>query len=149
MFYNQYAQFPQQVDGHRHQRERKGVAGGCDDRREYEDSDDSMPAEAVETENATETETESSLEEEGEEVYATNDKEGKYFPDRYWVDTAVLGNFQSDYFIEESKIYDWLSKITNGAVQSEKDVKDFNTYYEDLGDDDDNFIKIHKFDIID
>ena len=90
-----------------------------------------------------------SVEEEGEEVYATNDKEGKYFPDRYYIDTCINGDYQSEYFITEKAMYKWLSEITNGAVQAEKDVKDFNSYYEELAKDDECFINIHEFTVVD
>ena len=89
------------------------------------------------------------VEEPGEEVYATNDKEGKYFPDRYYVDTCIDGNYQSEYFQFESSVYKWLHDITDGRVNSEEGVEKFNSDYEDSDADDENFIYIHKFAIVD
>lgn len=83
------------------------------------------------------------VEESGCEVYCTNDKEGKYFPERYWVDTCIDDNYQSEYFTTEEGVYKWLSDITNGVIKTEKDVTKFN---EDLENDDD-FISIHEFQI--
>lgn len=89
------------------------------------------------------------VEECGCEVYCTNDREGKYFPERYWVDTAQDDIYQSEYFRTEEAMYEWLSKITHGRVKCKEDVDAFNADYEDSGTDDENFIYIHKFDIED
>jgi hypothetical protein len=88
------------------------------------------------------------VEEPGCEVYATNDKEGKYFPDRYWVDTCIDNNYQSEYFQFESSVYKWLHDITDGKVSSAEDAEKFNSDHEDAGDDDENFINIHVFKVI-
>lgn len=90
-----------------------------------------------------------SVEEEGEEVYATNDKEGKYFPDRYYVDTCIDGDYQSEYFNTEEAVYKWLGEITNGRIASENAVEIFNSNYEDSEASDENYINIHKFEIVD
>jgi len=87
------------------------------------------------------------VEECGCEVYCTNDKDGKYFPERYWVDTAQDDIYQSEYFITEEAMYKWLSKITNGRVKNAQDVESFNSDYEDSGTEDENFIYIHEFEI--
>ena len=89
------------------------------------------------------------VEESGCEVYATNDKEGKYFPERYWVDTCIDGNYQSEYFQFESSVYKWLHGITGGRVRSAEDAEKFNSDYEDSEGADDNFIYIHEFTVID
>lgn len=89
------------------------------------------------------------VEEPDNEVYCTNDKKGKYFPERYLCDTAQDDEYQYEYFRTEEAMYKWLSKITNGRVKSKEDVEEFNGDYEDSGTDDENFIHIHKFDIED
>lgn len=86
--------------------------------------------------------------EEGCEVYQTNDAEGKYFPDRYWVDTCIDAIYKSEYFKTEEAAYKWLSTITSGRVTDEDSASQFNDDYADSGADDENFIYIHKFDII-
>ena len=89
------------------------------------------------------------VEESGCEVYCTNDKEGKYFSTRYWVDTAQDDIYQSEYFKTEEAMYKWLSKITNGRVKSAEDVEEFNSDYEDACEEDENFICIHEFEVVD
>lgn len=84
-------------------------------------------------------------EEEGMGIYATNDKEGKYFPDRFFVDTCINGNYQSNYFSRESNAYYWLSKITEGKVKTKEEVEAFN---EDVDRDPDDFIYVHEYRII-
>ena len=88
-------------------------------------------------------------EEEGGDVYATNDKEGKYFPERYYVDTCIDGNYQSEYFTTEEDIYKWLKEITKGRVTDKKSVDDFDSDYEDSEAYDENYINIHEFAIVD
>ena len=88
------------------------------------------------------------VEESGMNIYCTNDKEGKYFPERYWVDTAQDDIYRSEYFQTEEAVYKWLSKITNGRVKSKEDVEKFNSDYEDSDTDDENFIYIHEFEIV-
>jgi hypothetical protein len=89
------------------------------------------------------------VEESGDEVYCTNDKEGKYFPERYFCDTAQDDIYRSEYFKTEEAMYKWLSEITNGRVKSKKDVESFNSDYEDSATEDENFIYIHKFTLVD
>ena len=89
------------------------------------------------------------VEESGCEVYCTNDKKGKYFPERYWVDTAQDDIYQSEYFRTEEAMYKWLSEITNGRVKSAEDVEAFNSDYEDACEEDENFIVIHEFEVVD
>ena len=86
------------------------------------------------------------VEESGMEIYCTNDREGKYFPERYWVDTAQDDIYQSEYFITEESMYKWLNE--KYGVKSAEEVEAWNTNYEDSGTDDENFIYIHKFEIM-
>lgn len=88
------------------------------------------------------------VEEPGLEVYVTNDKEGKYFSDRYWVDTAQDDIYQSEYFKTEEDIYKWLSEITHGRVNCKEDVETFNAKHENSGTDAENFIHIHEFTVV-
>ena len=89
------------------------------------------------------------VEEESEDIYATNDKEGKYFTDRYYVDTCIDGNYEAEYFSKEDSMYKWLSHITGGRVKNLQDVEDFNADYEDSDGCDENYIEIHKYDVCD
>lgn len=85
-------------------------------------------------------------EEEGMGIYATNDKEGKYFPDRFFVDTCINGNYQSEHFKTGKDVYAWISKLTEGKVKTEEDVEAFN---DDVDRDPDDFIFVHEYRIID
>jgi hypothetical protein len=87
------------------------------------------------------------VEECGMEIYCTNDKEGKYFPERYWVDTCIDSIYNSEYFKTKKDVYEWLDKLTYGRVKSEEDAEEFNADYEDAGTDDENFIYIHEFEV--
>ena len=87
--------------------------------------------------------------EEGEELYATNDKEGKYFPYRWHLEACFDGNYEYEEFIDEKSMYKWLSAETNGRVKSTQDVEDFNSDYEDSGTEDENYIWIHKYEVVD
>jgi len=80
-------------------------------------------------------------------VYCTNDKEGKYFPERFWVDTAQDDIYQSEYFTTEKAMYKWLNE--KYGVKSEEEVEAWNANYEATGDDCESFIYIHKFEIED
>ena len=87
------------------------------------------------------------VEEPGMEIYCTNDREGKYFPERYWVDTCIDAIYNSEYFRTEGDAYNWLDKLTYGRVKCKKDVEEFNADYEKACEDDENFIYVHEFDI--
>lgn len=88
------------------------------------------------------------VEECGMEIYCTNDKEGKYFPERYWVDACIDSIYNSEYFKTKKDAYEWLDKLTYGRVKSEEDAEEFNADYEDAGTDCENFIYIHEFEVV-
>ena len=83
-------------------------------------------------------------EEEGMEVYETNDAEGKYFQYKYYVDTCIDGNYQSEYFTNEEAVYQWLSNITDDKIKTADDVEKFNEEIEDT----DDYINIHNFRVV-
>ena len=85
------------------------------------------------------------VEECGCEVYCTNDEEGKYFPERYWVDTAQDDVYASEYFNDEKSMWEWLNK--KYGVKSMEEVEAWNANYEETGDECENFIYIHEFTI--
>ena len=86
------------------------------------------------------------VEEEGEEIYATNDKEGKYFPERYYVDICAGDCYDSDYFTTEENVWDYLSRVSDGKITTQEDVDAFNQKAEEECSDE--YIKIHKFTIV-
>ena len=89
------------------------------------------------------------VEESGCDVYATNDKEGKYFPERYYVELSLDDQIEMEYFKTEEDMFQWLFKKTDGRVKNWQNVDDFNSDYEDEALDDENYIIIHQFDVCD
>jgi hypothetical protein len=87
-------------------------------------------------------------EEPGMEIYSTNDSEGKYFPDRYYVNACIDGIYDHEYFRTQEEAFHWLSINTNGRVQSEEDIDEFNADYENSEGADENFIELHAIDIV-
>ena len=88
------------------------------------------------------------VEEENDEVFATNDVEGKYFPEKYYVNICINRDYDSEYFKDEDTMCNWLSRKTDGKVNSIEEASDYNTMHEEQGTDEDNYITIHKFDIV-
>ena len=89
-----------------------------------------------------------SVEEPNDEVYATNDVQGKYYPDRFYVDACIEGDFDYNYFSTSTAMYQWLSEITGTRVYNEETLNAFNSEYEDEGLDDENYIHVHEFKVI-
>lgn len=62
-------------------------------------------------------------EEPGMVEYWTNDREGKYFPDRYIADVCTGdGEYLIEYFTDRSGLFEWLEKIAERPVKSMRDV---------------------------
>lgn len=88
------------------------------------------------------------VEEPNDEVYATNDVQGKYYPDRFYVDACIDGEYDYNYFCTSAAMYQWISEITGDRVYDEETLNTFNSDYEDEGTDDENYIHVHEFKII-
>lgn len=89
-----------------------------------------------------------SVEEPNEEIYATNDVQGKYYHDRFYVDACIDDEYDCNYFSNSTSMYQWISEITGGRVYDEETLNTFNSDYEDEGTDDENYIHVHEFKII-
>lgn len=62
-------------------------------------------------------------EEPGMALYATNDKDGKYFSDKYLVDMYTPDKeYYHEYFSDLPSLYEWLADILEKPVKSEEDV---------------------------
>lgn len=85
-------------------------------------------------------------EEPDDEVYATNDKEGKYFKDRFFVDTYIDGEYHEEYFTHKSDIFKWLHKITGGKINTERKIEIFNDKADE--EESDDYIHIFEFEVI-
>lgn len=83
------------------------------------------------------------VEEPGCEVYATNDVEGKYFPERFYVDACINGDYESDYFDTEKQAMAYAAKLIGKEKISKAKLESWNEDHED----DDNFIYVHEFEI--
>lgn len=84
-----------------------------------------------------------SLQEEFCQVLATNDDEGKYFNERFYVDAIVGGVCHSNYFFCKEDAYNFVREIS-GCVYDE-DVARFNNEHSDT----DEYIYIFEYDIVD
>ena len=82
-------------------------------------------------------------EEPGFDVYATNDANGKYFYDRFFVDTCIGGEYQSEYFETKEDAYKWISMISE--CENEEDVAAFNENRQQA--DSDDYIYVNEFDV--
>ncbi len=80
------------------------------------------------------------VEEPGCELYGTNDVEGKYFPDRYYIDAFIEGKDYTEYFTSKEDAFDFVKKIS--GLETEKEIEAFNETAED------DFIYFHEFDVI-
>jgi hypothetical protein len=83
-------------------------------------------------------------EEGGCQIYETNDSKGKYFPERYWVDACVNGEYDSQYFEVEEDAFKWVSELAGVDLKTQKDVERWNINAEDVGD----FVYIYKFEVL-
>lgn len=84
------------------------------------------------------------VEEPGCEVYATNDVDGKYFPERFYVDAYVNGDYQSEYFETEEQAMTYVANLLGKKEVSKNELENWNECHEE----DDNFIYIHEFEIV-
>ena len=86
--------------------------------------------------------------EENDGIYATNDKEGKYYSYRGNADICINNVYNYEEFTTEKSLYEWLDNKTNGEIKSAEDVEVFNAKHEEVGDDDKNYINIHAYSVI-
>lgn len=86
-------------------------------------------------------------EESGCEIFNTNDSEGIYFKDRYYLD----GFEESEYFETLEEAAKYVKEIVGHDVEATfKAIKDaLNDYMEEHEDDDDCYYYFHEFSIVD
>lgn len=87
------------------------------------------------------------VEEQEGEVFATNDKDGKYFFDKFYADICIDGEYDSEYFIDEASLLKWLSDKTDSRVKTQEDIDEFNADYEDEALDDENYIHVYEYEV--
>ena len=83
-----------------------------------------------------------SVEEPGCEVYATNDHEGKYYPERFYVDACIEDTYHSEYFEKEEDALAFAAELLGRKKMSKEDLDNWN---EDI--ENDNYIYLHEFEM--
>lgn len=81
------------------------------------------------------------VEEAGCEVFATNDTDGKYYPERYLVDAYVKDVDYYEYFETEKQMKSFVSSLLEKEDFTEEDIEAWNEEHED----DDSYINVHEF----
>lgn len=81
------------------------------------------------------------VEECGCEVYTTNDSDGKYFTDSYYVDACIDEDYFSDYFNTEKQVLVYVAQLLNREVISMEEIDEWNKEQ----DDSENYIYVHEF----
>lgn len=74
------------------------------------------------------------VEEEDEEIFATNDDEGKYFPCRFAVHSSIDGNDEFEDFKTEAEALQYVAKLLKCSSISLEEIEDWNEEHE-LNDD--------------
>ena len=83
------------------------------------------------------------VEEPGCEVYATNDSEGKYFTDKFYVDACIDGSYESDYFTTKESAMKYAASLLGKEEVTVEEVEAWTDAQE--GDD---FLYIHEFEYV-
>lgn len=81
------------------------------------------------------------VEECGCEVYATNDCDGKYFTESYYVDICIDGDYFSKYFDTEKQVLAYVAQLLKKESVTMKDIDEWN----EEQDDNENYIYVHEF----
>lgn len=86
-------------------------------------------------------------EEPGMEIYETNDEDGTYFSDRYFLDACTPdGEYISEYFKEQEDVFQWLEEKSGVSVKSVTDIDALDTQWRDK--DDNAFCNLHEFEVV-
>lgn len=87
------------------------------------------------------------VEECGNEVYATNDAEGLYFPDRYGLDSYDGG---IEYFETIEEVASYLSDIKKDLKPDFAEIEQaIDDYMEEHNNEEKYWMSLHKFDVVD
>lgn len=81
------------------------------------------------------------VEECGCEIYATNDCDGKYFTESYYVDICIDGDYFNDYFNTEEQVLSYVAQLLKKESVTMKDIDEWN----EEQDDNENYIYVHEF----
>ena len=81
------------------------------------------------------------VEEAGCDVFATNDIDGKYLPERYLVDAYVKDADFYEYFETKGQMKDFVSSLIGKEDFTDEEIEAWNEEHED----DDSYIYVHEF----
>lgn len=81
------------------------------------------------------------VEEAGCDVFATNDIDGKYFPEQYLVDAYVKDADYYEYLETKGQMKDFVSSLIGKEDFTDEDIEAWNEEHED----DDSYIYVHEF----
>ena len=81
------------------------------------------------------------VEEAGCDVFATNDIDGKYFPEQYLVDAYVKDADFYEYFETKEQMKDFVSSLIGKEDFTNEDIEAWNEEHED----DNSYIYVHEF----
>lgn len=84
------------------------------------------------------------VEEEGGEVYATNDEEGRFFEFRFLVDSCVKGDYEWEYFRTEEEALSYISKRLGVYAITTKEIEQWNDDHYDDAD----YIYFHEYKLV-
>ena len=84
------------------------------------------------------------VEECGCEVYATNDCDGKYFTDSYYVDVCIDGDYFSEYFDTEKQVLAYVAQLLKKEAVTMAEIDEWN----EIQDDSENYIYVHEFEYV-
>ena len=84
------------------------------------------------------------VEEAGYDVFATNDTDGKYYPERYLVDAYVKDVDYYEFFETEKQMKSFVSSLIEKEDFTEEDIEAWNEEHED----DDSYIYVHEFNYV-
>lgn len=85
------------------------------------------------------------VEEEGCEVYATNDAEGKYFNCLSVLTSCVDGEYQREEFRTENEALKYAAKLIGRTSVTKDEIEEWNEEHEDS----DEYININGFELVD
>ena len=74
-------------------------------------------------------------------MFATNDIDGKYFPERYLVDAYVKDADFYEYFETKEQMKDFVSSLIGKEDFTNEDIEAWNEEHED----DNSYIYVHEF----
>lgn len=85
-------------------------------------------------------------EEPGMGLYCTNDEEGKYFPDKFYVDVFISEEeYYTECFSDLQSVYDWLEEICDVQVRSYQDINAIVKQWQE--ENEDAYCHIHEYEI--